>query len=310
MPLISVITPCFEAELFIAEMAESVLRQSLTDWELIVVDDGSTDRSREIAEGYAHRDSRVSVFSQNNRGVASARNAGFREAHPSSRYVLFLDADDVLEPGMLARATAYLEARTEVGIVHVDLLVVDELGRAMPHVRYTPRYVPSRLGISDLPAWEPVTPFESIFTLAHIVPSCCVWRRAVLQAAGPWDETFGQHYEDTDMLLRGALQAPVHLLPESLVRYRRHQGSSSADLSRFGPQERKLYERWRDDADLLPGQREIVRQARRFRERRVVPVLGLRAARHHLGIRDVRGAIRFAGGAAKSLLRSVASGGR
>src|ERR1039457_6418785 len=97
-PSISVIIPAYNAELFLGQAIESVINQTHTNWEVIIVDDGSTDSTFSIASEFVHRDSRIRLIRQNNAGASSARNYGFAESSPSSEYVLFLDADDVLAP--------------------------------------------------------------------------------------------------------------------------------------------------------------------------------------------------------------------
>ena len=108
MPRVSVITPCYNAGRFIGETIESVLKQSFSDWEYTLVDDGSTDNSREVITSYLKNDSRLRLISQPNRGVAAARNLGFEASSKESKFLLFLDADDVLEQDMLKVFAYYL----------------------------------------------------------------------------------------------------------------------------------------------------------------------------------------------------------
>lgn len=93
-PEVSIIVPVYNAERFLKECVESVLAQSFTDWELLLVDDGSADSSGEICRHYAKADKRIKVIAQENAGVSSARNAGLEMAR--GNYVFFLDADDEL----------------------------------------------------------------------------------------------------------------------------------------------------------------------------------------------------------------------
>ncbi|HZW11397.1 MAG TPA: glycosyltransferase family 2 protein [Phycisphaerales bacterium] len=100
MPLVTVIVPMHNDQRTIAEALRSVLAQTLSDWQLVVVDDGSTDDSAAIAADFAWRDPRIRVLRQVNQGAAAARNRGLREA--AGRYIHFLDADDWLLPRALA----------------------------------------------------------------------------------------------------------------------------------------------------------------------------------------------------------------
>ncbi|MBQ3914697.1 MAG: glycosyltransferase family 2 protein, partial [Paludibacteraceae bacterium] len=94
--LVSIITPLYNGERFIAQTIESVLTQTYTEWEMLIINDGSTDKSEEIALSYAEKDNRIRVYSQPNGGSASARNHGIRRA--KGRYIALLDSDDLWEP--------------------------------------------------------------------------------------------------------------------------------------------------------------------------------------------------------------------
>lgn len=94
--LVSIITPLYNGERFLSQTIESVLKQTYTDWEMLIVNDGSTDQSESIARSYAEHDNRIKVYSQPNAGSAAARNNGIRRA--KGRYIALLDADDLWEP--------------------------------------------------------------------------------------------------------------------------------------------------------------------------------------------------------------------
>ncbi len=107
--LVSVITPCYNGEKYIAETIESVMRQTYADWEMIVVDDGSQDRSAQIAAHYASLDERIKLIRQNNAGTASARNAAMRRAR--GRYIALLDADDLWDARFLEEQLSFMKER-------------------------------------------------------------------------------------------------------------------------------------------------------------------------------------------------------
>ena len=104
----SIIMPCYNVEMHIGKAIESVLQQSLTNFELLVVIDGSPDNSKKIAEEYAVKDSRVKVLVKENGGVSSARNFGLDNA--SGKYIYFIDPDDWIEPDLLEKNIALLES--------------------------------------------------------------------------------------------------------------------------------------------------------------------------------------------------------
>lgn len=100
MPKLSIIVPVYGAEKYLPAMIESVIAQSFTDWELILVDDGSKDNSGQICDQYAEIDSRIRVVHKQNGGVSSARNEGIK--HAMGEFITFVDADDTLNPSFLA----------------------------------------------------------------------------------------------------------------------------------------------------------------------------------------------------------------
>lgn len=122
---ISVIIPCYNVEKYIETCLESVLSQTYLNWEAVIVDDGSTDRTGVIADNYSSSDDRFRVFHKSNGGLADARNFGLSRA--TGEYLLFLDSDDFLMPGAM-RALAECAAHGNSDIVVGDFVHVDEKG--------------------------------------------------------------------------------------------------------------------------------------------------------------------------------------
>ena len=118
VPSVSVAIPCFNSGLYLEEAIASVQRQTYTDWEIVIVDDGSTDTlTRDVLRNLEQRgDPQIHIFYQSNSGPAAARNMAI--AHATGQYILPLDADDTIEPGYMAQAIPVLDANPEIGIVY------------------------------------------------------------------------------------------------------------------------------------------------------------------------------------------------
>jgi glycosyltransferase involved in cell wall biosynthesis len=197
-PHVSVIMPAFDEEAFIAEAIESVLAQTHPAVELIVADDGSTDRTASIAERYG-----AQVVRQQHRGQAAARNAGLAVAHGA--YWTVLDADDVMPPRRLERQVSYLEQRPDVGVVVGQAEAFVNPGEPCPsHFR---------------PIWR-----EGPF---HGHCGTVLARAEVLATVGPFDEGLALG-EDVDWLVR-ARDAGIGIgrVEELCLRYRVHAGNMS-----------------------------------------------------------------------------------
>ena len=115
-PIISIIVPCYNQAQYMCETLDCLKRQSLTDWECIIVNDGSTDSTLEIAKTYAESDSRYILVDKPNGGLADARNTGIKASH--GKYILPLDSDDLIEATYTKKAVDYLEKHPDVKLVY------------------------------------------------------------------------------------------------------------------------------------------------------------------------------------------------
>ena len=131
-PLVSVIIPCYNLSEFLPEAVESVVKQTFTDWECIIVDDGSTDNTRKVALSLQKRypGRRIWYFEKQNEGVAIARNFGISKAR--GKYILPLDADDMIEPTFLEKAVKILETEQDISIVYCDVVHFGAESRIYP----------------------------------------------------------------------------------------------------------------------------------------------------------------------------------
>lgn len=289
---VSVVVPCYNAERHIAETIRSVLAQSSPSWSLVVVDDGSSDGTCAVVETFTREDPRITLIRHpQNRRSAAARNTGATGG--DSDYLLFLDADDILEPEMLRTTSTYLDRHPDVSGVCVRQSYIDESGAGLgdePGAWPWARCVATRFGVTMLPDSEPAVPFESIYLVAVVIPSLAVVRRDAYLRSGGWDESFGLMCEDTDFYLRLRLDGEIHFLPRVLVRYRRHPTQMSTVAGdRFAEQYAKVHQKI---AALVGPDSTLVEDAEWFRAHRFVPYRHLTAAREALGQGDVRGVAR------------------
>jgi glycosyltransferase involved in cell wall biosynthesis len=133
-PRVSILVPVYNAELYLPAMLESILRQTLGDFEAIMVDDGSTDGSAPILERAAARDPRFRLFRQEgNTGIVAALNRGLGECR--APYIARMDADDIALPDRLERQVAHMEANPDIVALGTSLAYIDERGKSLDRVR-------------------------------------------------------------------------------------------------------------------------------------------------------------------------------
>lgn len=129
MPLVSVIMPCYNMEKFIAHSIQSVRNQSFTDWELLIVDDASTDKTVEVVLPYCKQDDRVNLIAKTEHsGIADSRNEALAIAR--GRYLAFLDADDIWHPDKLEKQLAFMQ-ENEAAFSYSAYDLIDEEGQAL-----------------------------------------------------------------------------------------------------------------------------------------------------------------------------------
>jgi GT2 family glycosyltransferase len=224
---VSVVIPVHNGEKYLAQAIESVLGQTFRDFELLIVDDGSTDSSAAIIRRFALQDRRVRVLTQENLGVAAAGNRGLHEAR--AEWVARLDADDVFLPEKLERQVAFLRRNPDAKIVGTLACFINHAGKP--------------LGLVGTEG--PHTPAEYYRLIGENRPICFVnsstlmYRETVL-ALGGYRDPFAPA-EDVDLWIRMAEQQHLMLkVPEPLLLYRLH----GASLTMTQNARQRLLHRW------------------------------------------------------------------
>ncbi|ABA20473.1 Glycosyl transferase, family 2 [Trichormus variabilis ATCC 29413] len=209
MPKVSVVIPAYNAMPYLPETLDSVLRQTYNDFEVIVVNDGSSDKTEEFISQIL--DPRIKLISQANQGLAGARNTGILNA--SGEYIAFLDADDIWEPTKLEKQVKVLDENPEVGLVYTWVAYINEQGKSTGKIfkNQVEGYV-----------WPQLT--------EHNIVECgsvAMVRQICFEKIGLFDRNLGSYVEDWDMWLRIATSYDFKVVKEALVYYRQRSNSAS-----------------------------------------------------------------------------------
>ena len=294
-PLVSAIIVVLDGETYLAEAIDSILAQTLRDWELLIVDDGSTDGTAAIARGYcARQPERIRLLAHldgANLGIAASRNLGIAAAR--GRYVAFLDADDVWLPEKLAEQVAILEADPELGLVYGRTLIWHswKTGVAGDDHYYD-------LGVEPETRHEPPALFELLLENRAQTPTTCnaMMRADIFEAVGRFDPRARGMFEDLSFFGKALALAPAHVSGRSWARYRQHAASCTAvSASAQGDERALLTALGRLDRALAPHA-PPPRVRRALRRARLRALRGLLQSR----LRPLRLKLR---GAARRLLR-------
>ena len=216
MPRVSVIVPAYNAAVYLPYAIDSVLAQTYLDWEIVIVDDGSTDHTRAVVDSYRPQlHDKLQYIHQPNRGVSAARNNGIRAAR--GEFIALLDADDVWLPHHLERGVQAMDADPAAGLVHARVARIDTRGSVTGQLKVEPKYLSGKIA-------------RHIFTRrAHIICSTVMFRKSCLPADGWFDETM-RATEDRDLWFRMASRYQVTYIDEVLAYYRISPSSTTSNL--------------------------------------------------------------------------------
>lgn len=246
----SVVIPAYNASRTIEETLESVINQTHSNLEILVVDDGSTDGTMEIAKSFAARDPRIQLIRQTNGGVAAARNAGI--AASSGAFVAPLDADDLWHPAKIERQLRVFEANDDrMGLVYTWFALIDHRSRVM-QLRHRPNH-----------EGEVLAPLAYHNFIGN--GSSAMFRREALAHTSGYDSTLrargGQGCEDWKLYFQIAERYRFGLVPEALTGYRHLDDNMSSDVLQM------LRSRDLCTQDLLPFHPELEAAFRSGRNR-------------------------------------------
>ena len=225
-PLVSVIIPAYNAIDYLAETIETVFSQTFQDFEIVIVDDGSTDDTAKLINQLSQEKPQIKLVSQANQGVSAARNTGIRQAQ--GKYIAILDADDLWEPTKLEQQVNSLENNPTVGLCYTWTALADSQGQA------TGRVIASQ---AEGDVWQQLTEMNIV---------CCgstpMIRRCCFDDVGFFDENL-RFSEDWDMWWRIAAKYHFSVIKEPLIRYRQHPSSHSTNCQLMLETSRTLIER-------------------------------------------------------------------
>jgi glycosyltransferase involved in cell wall biosynthesis len=219
MAKVDVIIPAYNAAKYLPFALESVIEQTFEDWQILLVDDGSTDNTVEVIAPFLERlGPKLKYIKQNNRGLPAARNTAIRAS--SAEYLALLDADDVWLPCRLAESVKVLEARPHAGLSYGLIIGIDSEGRHRGTFDGNPRHAEGR-----------IAPYIYMRKVELPCPTM-TFRKSCVDEVGLFDETM-RATEDRDLWLRIALHYEVACVHKVLAYYRMSSSSMSTDPERM-----------------------------------------------------------------------------
>lgn len=236
-PQVSVVTPTYNPGRYLRETVESVRAQTFAAWELVLIDDGSTDGTLDLSEEYARADPRIRLARGTHAGGAEARNRGLKHTDPRSPYVIFLDHDDTWEPETLERLVRALEEQPTAVAAHGLARAVDADGGTIEgddlEAGMRAREELTETGdVRPLP-WSAATTFGAVLVRNWIVtPGTCLIRRSTIEKVGVFEPSTSPA-DDWDLNIRLARHGEVRIVDAVVLNWRRHAGALSNNSRRW-----------------------------------------------------------------------------
>jgi len=214
-PLVSVIIPAYNAEKYIERTLSSVLSQDYENLEIVVIDDGSNDNTADVVKKLADKDKRLQYVHQQNGGVSSARNHGYKLS--KGEYLAFLDADDIWLPDNLSKKLAHLQDNPDIGLVHSDAVLIDENDKPLDEIKKGK----SGWILDDLLSWNGT---------CIPAPSSILVKREVVDTAGGFDTNLSTA-ADQEFFFRVAAKYKIGRVEEVTWQYRMHSQNMHSNIA-------------------------------------------------------------------------------
>ncbi len=208
-PRVSIVLPAYNQAHFLPEALDSIFAQTCQDFELIVVNDGSTDDTAEVVADYQQRHA-FTAIEQANQGLPAALNTGFKQA--GGDYLTWTSSDNILLPNMLDVLSTALDQDPAIGLVYADRYLITDEG--------------VNLGRFDLPDYDP-----DLLLHVNLVHCCFLYRSACMAQVGLYDPEF-IYGEDWEYWIRISQYYAMKHIPTALYRYRLHETSMTSELVR------------------------------------------------------------------------------
>ena len=257
--MISIVIPAYNSERFLERTLDSVLAQSCADWELVIVDDGSTDNTPQIMRRFAEQDARIRAVTQSNGGVAAARNRGYQETEPTTEFLIFLDNDDEWEPDALEMLRDALNKHPSATAAAGFCRNMDADGAFLNDAPTAWQMERTRAGkIEPCAANEAITYDVIVCQNPIISPGMVLIRRESLRQIGPWDQSVAPA-DDWDIWARLTLNGPILTLPRVTLRYRMHGNNASKQSGKMKQGERAFYRKLMESPQLDAERRQMAR---------------------------------------------------
>jgi GT2 family glycosyltransferase len=263
-PRVSVVIPAYNRERYLGPTIESVLAQTFESWELVVYDDGSTDRTLDVAMSYAAADPRIKVGRGPNRGVAAARNQGFALTAAGAEFVVFLDSDDLWEPDALQTLLAMLDERRDYVATHCLARCIDDDGRLVPGDDLEQRSRDRRgfrgRRVVPVPPQDPTTFAALVYHYWMVTPGTLLLRRDIVERVGGFDPATAPA-DDSDLAIRVSRHGDIGFVDRPLLRWRRHPDTLTNTSDRWSAAALRVRAKTLTDLSNTPGQRQAMRAA-------------------------------------------------